>query len=219
MSIYSNYIDRITNGNLDTRYGGDFDVSFERFAKSVRDLENKLSVFECSINPLYERYNGGDISGDGRYLLSLFTREGTNPFGYGMGCKVRTIDGAGAEQRIDVASMLHYSLGYINDDPGYHSHAGDEYTWLIELTNNESRDVGVYTTLYHPNGEILDESYCKLDQGVQNYRVYGISLHTYQSAPRVLFDFYIGHGSSAALCIDIRPSDEASFSRWNSTPV
>lgn len=219
MSIYSEYLDRITNGDLETRHGGSLTTSFEKVAKSVRDFENKLTAFEGVVNPLYDHYNGSYISGDWRQLNSLFTRNEINPFGYGMGCKVKTIDGRGAEQRIDVASYLHYAYGYINNDPGYHDLAGDKYMWMIELTNNESRDVDVYTTLYHPNGEISDESYCRINHGVQDFRVYGIEIHSYQSVPRVLFHFYIGTGSNAPLCIDIRPSDEVTFSRWESTPV
>lgn len=224
MSIYSDYINRITNGNIDTRHGGSLSTSFEKVAKSVIDFESKLSAFESNINPLYEHYDGGYIPDDAAsYLLTLFTRiTSTDPLGFGKRkCDIKTARNGSSvvSQTLDVSSKLRYSYEYINTDPGWNGSLGDNYTWFIDMSNDESRDLEVYIHLYHPNGEICDETFCQLAHGDPSQRIYGISLHSYQSIPRMLFHFYIGGGSSAPLHIDIRPSDEVTYNRYNSIPV
>lgn len=224
MSIYSEYLDRITNGDLDARHGGSLTTSFEKVTKSVRDFESKLSVLESNINPLYERYDGGYIPDDAAsYLITSLTRiKSVDPLAFGKRhCDIKTARHGGStiSQSLDVASKLRYSYEYINTDPSWYGPLGDDFAWFIDMSNDESRDLEVYIHLYHPNGEICDESFCQLAHGDPVQRIYGISLRSYQSIPRMLFHFYIGGGSSAPLHIDIRPSDEVKYNRYNSIHV
>lgn len=223
MSIYSEYLDRITKGDLDARHGGDFAASFERFTKSVIEYERKLSAMESNINPLYEHYDGGSINGDYRYLETLISRSTNSPFSHGMNCKILTeawnyLSKRADTQTIDVGSMVHYSYEYINTVPPFHDWYKDEYKWYIEITNNQDIQITPIINIYHPDGTLNVSLSKTIVEHEQNHRVCEISLHSYQSIPKVLFYFYLADHYDPYR-IDIRPSDEITYYKYDSNIV
>lgn len=215
MSLYSDYLNNITNGDIDERHGGTLSTRFKTVADSVKALERKITTYENVINPLYDVYDGGYVQNDARHLLTLLTRSSVDPF-TGIVCKVCTSgNGSSINQRIDVANALHYSYGSINNDPAFHDIYQDRYTWFLDISNNLDREIGPRIYIYHPNGELNVTLDTNISPNETDHRVCKISLHSYQSIPRVLFHFYKGD-HSGGMSIDIRPSDEITYDKYDS---